>query len=170
MSGSHGMIDKHYNLWDDVIRIPLVMRLPGKIEPGTVCDDFASNALDLLPTLAEIAGFEVPESVVGTSLFDMENRPDCAVCGSGGQQFGAFTQRCIRTKTHKYIWNLTDIDELYDLTKDPGELHNLIKLPEYSLLVSVMRRKMKAELVRCGDPYAKTSWLNRQLDEDVKLI
>jgi len=39
-------------------------------------------------------------------------------------------------------------------------------LPEVG---SMMRRKMKAELVRCGDPYVKTSWLKRQLDEDVKL-
>jgi len=122
-----------------------------------------------LPTLAEIAGFTVPETAVGTSLFDAENKPDCAVCASGGQQFGAFTQRCIRTKTHKYIWNPTDIDELYDLKKDPGELHNLIKLPEYELLISVMRRKMRDELLRCGDPYVKAGWMARQLDEDAKL-
>ncbi len=170
MCGSHGMIDKHYILWDDVIRVPLVMRLPEKIQPGTVCEDFVSNALDLLPTFADAAGFEIPENAVGTSLFNSENRPDCAVCASGGQQFGAFTQRCIRTKTHKYIWNLTDIDELYDLKKDPGELRNLIKNPDYAYLVALMRKKMKAELVRCGDPYAKAGWLSRQLDEDVKLV
>lgn len=173
MCGSHGMMDKHYILYDDVIRVPLAMRLPGVIPAGTKVGDYVYNCLDWAATLGELAGFEMPacsgKSLLPLTKGEPQQRDEFAVCASNGQQFGFFTQRSIRTDRYKYIWNLTDIDELYDLQADPGELKNLVKDNRFDGLVAELRKKMKAELLRCGDPFAKVGWLSRQLDENVKL-
>ena len=42
-----------------------------------------------------------------------------------GNQFGLYSQRMVRDRRWKYIWNATAEDELYDLETDPGELYNL---------------------------------------------
>ena len=71
----------------------------------------------------------------------------------------------------KYIWNLTDIDEFYDLEADPGEFHNLMAYPmelDTELLAS-MRKNLYTALIRQGDPFAKSPWLKKQLVEGKKL-
>ena len=47
-----------------------------------------------------------------------------------------------RTKTHKYIKRFYELDELYDLEKDPQELHNVIDNPAYSDVLQVLRERM----------------------------
>ncbi len=174
MCGSHGMIDKHYILYDDVVRVPLALRLPGAVKAGLKIYDYVYNCLDFSATLAELLGFSMPQGQ-GTSLLPLcrgeaQPRDPYAVFASNGQQFGLFTQRGIRTDEWKYVWNPTDIDELYDLKTDPGEKHNRIAEPQYRELVGELRRTMRKELIRCGDPFAKTGWLVRQLEENDKLL
>jgi len=45
--------------WEGGLRVPCIMRAPGRIPPGTVCDEIAST-MDLLPTLAKLAGAKPP--------------------------------------------------------------------------------------------------------------
>lgn len=178
MCGSHGMIDKHYVLYDDVIRVPLVIRFPARFGGGVRCDDFVSSCLDLAPTLAQLCGLDMFRGYSGhgrslAPLLEGEKDPgrqDCAVCASSGQQFGLFTQRCVRTAEYKYVWNLTDVDEFYDLGADPGEKRNLIREYQGSPLLAELRGRMKEELVRCGDPFVRSGWLERQLTEGKKLL
>ncbi|MCP4454594.1 MAG: sulfatase-like hydrolase/transferase, partial [Planctomycetes bacterium] len=47
MCGGHGMIDKHFIMYDDVVRVPLIMRWPGRIAPGSRCEAFVSHEIDL---------------------------------------------------------------------------------------------------------------------------
>ncbi len=57
-----------YSLWEGGIRVPMSISWPGKIEPGTIQNEYVS-ALDILPTLAEVAGFEISDPIFdGTSL------------------------------------------------------------------------------------------------------
>jgi len=76
-----------------------------------------------------------------------------AVSTYNGAQFGLYTQRCIKTDRWKYIWNHTDIDELYDLENDPGELHNLIDQEEYSELLASLRERLYDILIEEGDTF-----------------
>ena len=62
------MMDKHYMMYDDVVRVPLIARFPGRIEPGTVRDDFVIHELDLYATFLAAAGLEVPDSAEGVDL------------------------------------------------------------------------------------------------------
>ena len=127
MCGSHGMWDKHFVMYDDVVRVPLLARWPGHLTPGTVCDGFVSHAIDLASTFLEVAGLAQPPKFAGSSLLAFTAgdaaRPDI-LSAYHGNQFGLFSQRMVRDRRWKYVWNLTGEDELYDLDEDPAELHN----------------------------------------------
>lgn len=166
LCGSHGMIDKHYVLYDDVLRVPLIVKWPGKAVPSRRYE-FVSNCLDLPATIADITGIRI-DGGHGLSLVPLiagrvQSRPAYSVSASNGQQFGLYTQRSIRTEKWKYVWNLTDMDELYELEKDCGEKINLANRKEYADVVSDLRKLLHAELSRLDDPFVKTGWLDGQL-------
>ena len=180
MCGSHRMIDKHYVMYDDVLRIPMILRYPFHTEKRTGIRKekaFVYNALDIPQTICDLCGLQPNPESHGRSLADIlkgkeadkELFPDYTVSCSNGQQFGSFTQRSIRTEKYKYIWNLTDIDEFYDLSCDPYELDNRVNDSIYKDIISSLRKQMKKELARCKDPFVKSGWLNRTLDNDVKI-
>ena len=84
---------------------------------------------------------------------------------SNGQQFGLYCNRMLRGDRYKYIWNLTDIDEFYDLETDPGEKVNLIAEEKYAATIAEMRKALHAELLAHGDPLVKMHWVDAQLLE-----
>ena len=129
LCGSHGMMDKHYMMYDDVVRVPLVARFPGRIEPGTVRDDFVIHELDLHATLLSAAGLEVPEEAEGVNLLAGSTGREDAFSQYFGCQFGLYSTRMVRDRRWKYVWNLTAMDELYDLEEDPAELVNRVADP-----------------------------------------
>ncbi|MBB6730176.1 sulfatase-like hydrolase/transferase [Cohnella zeiphila] len=177
LCGSHRMMDKHYVLYDDVVRVPLLLRLPGTRQ-GVRCDRFVYNLLDLPPTLLELLGLEAeaPANLQGRSLVPLladgetaSEWRDAVVAAYNGQQFGLYTQRMIRTERWKYVWNLTDTDELYDLEADPGELTNRIGEPEHAALVAELRVRLFELLERDEDPAVGNEWTRRQLLAGAKL-
>lgn len=181
MCGSHRMMDKHYIMYDDVVHVPLIVRLPGRTRPGTRCDRFVYSLLDLAPTVLDLAGLSDADSdgLHGRSLLPLltDNMTDvkggtasgtmrwrdAIVASYNGQQFGLYTQRMIRTVDWKYVWNLTDTDELYDLRRDPAELVNRIGDPAESGRVAELRRRLYDTLRADGDPAVSNDWMRRQL-------
>ncbi len=127
MCGSHGMMDKHFVMYDDVLRVPLIARWPGQIEAGTTCENFVSNELDVARTLLGVADVPVPESFVGRDLLDRAapKCPDIFAQYQGTHQ-GLYSQRMVRDERWKYVYNPVSIDELYDLENDPGEITNRV--------------------------------------------
>ncbi len=65
--GEHGFFDKRF-MYEEALRMPFIIRYPGKIKPGTIVEDIVSN-IDFAPTLLEMAGIAVPEAVQGNSFF-----------------------------------------------------------------------------------------------------
>ena len=173
-SGGHGMIDKHYVLYDDNCRIPFILRWPGHIRPGLTVDAFTSVQLDLPVTIEEICGLAPSGERHGltlTPLFgggEQPERDDFAVSSSNGQQFGFFCNRSIRTRDWRYVWNLTDVDELYYLPDDPGEKRNVARDPANAEVLASLRRKLYGKLIAYGDPFAK-GWVGEQLTLGRKL-
>ncbi|UUZ86958.1 DUF4976 domain-containing protein [Paenibacillus sp. P26] len=80
-----------------------------------------------------------------------------------GQQFGLYTRRMIRTREWKYVWNPTDVDELYDLQADPHELHNVVRHPEHFDSLRTLRRRMYETLHQEGDGLVRNYWMKEQL-------
>jgi uncharacterized sulfatase len=152
--GAHGLMWKGPWMYEESIRVPLLVRGPGLAE-GTTVSEVVSH-LDILPTLMDIAGIPIPPI--------MDSRPMTGLLrgvqdanGEGRQahiefnrfqldrdDFGAFYPiRCIVDGTMKLVINLFDIDELYDLETDPLERVNLIDNPAYA----VIRDRLHAELL-----------------------
>lgn len=175
MCGGHRMVDKHYVMYDDIVKVPMIIRWPGIIAPGTRNDSFVYNILDLPPTLLSILGMNVPDEFQGRSLTPILNSKQVSdwreevVSTYNGQQFGLYTQRMIRTRKWKYIWNTTDVDELYDLENDPNELHNLVSQPDLIQVLSDLRHRLHSILASDGDELAKNAWMQRQLLEGKKI-
>lgn len=160
--GSHGMLDKHYILYDDVVHVPFIVRHPSL--PHADVEKFACSSLDVAPTVEKIVGLAAESTRHGhaaADYIDGHDTPDYAVFTSNGQQFGLFTQRGIRTEKYKYIWNLTDVDEFYVLDEDPGEKRNQASNPEYKEVMAQLGEKLIAELRRRGDPFA-SGWVSWQ--------
>jgi arylsulfatase A-like enzyme len=175
MCGNHRMVDKHYVLYDDIVKVPLAIRWPRVVKPDTVCHEFVCHFLDLPPTILEILGIKPPEFFHGKSIipFFKGKKPEGwrqEVVGTyNGQQFGLYTQRMIRTQRWKYIWNTTDIDELYDLEQDPHELENRIYDPNCKNLVTDLRCRLYHILLKEGDGLVQSEWMRHQLLHNRKI-
>jgi arylsulfatase A-like enzyme len=173
MCGGHRMMDKHYVMYEDVVKVPLVVRWPGIVAAGSHCDQFVYNLLDLPPTLLEAGYAPVPDPtdfrLHGESLLPLwqGNEPqvwrDAVVATYNGQQFGLYSQRMIRTREWKYIWNPTDTDELYDMQADPYELSNIVHCPAHFETVAELRHRLYDILLHDGDGLVQNEWMKEQL-------
>ena len=129
MQAGHGMPCKSLPaFYEEIVRVPLLMRHPKSIKPGTKVHTHA-NSVDMMPTLLDFAGAEIPKGVQGTSLKKLiqgkaseDDRP--AFCERGLGDKGGFS-RMIRTKEWKYVIFADGRRELFDLKKDPCEMTNL---------------------------------------------
>ena len=132
-TSDHGEMLGDHHRWHKIMpyegsaRIPLNLRAPQRfgIRPETVSD--VPVALeDLMPTLLELAGVEIPDTVEGRSLVPLMKgeetdwRASLHIEHSPG--YHALTDG-----REKYIWFVQDgREQFFDLTTDPTELHNLI--------------------------------------------
>jgi arylsulfatase A-like enzyme len=148
------------------MRVPLIMRWPERLPVGRTDETFVTAALDLATTFCRAAGIEPPPSFEGHDLIARANGGSAernAVFGSyHGAQFGAYSQRMVRTRTWKYIWNPTAEDELYDLTTDRGELHNRAGEPGCREPLQTLRSDLAAWMATTHDPLLN-EWTRRQL-------
>ena len=168
LCGGHGMLDKHYVLYDDVTRVPLIVRWPKAVQMGLRINEFVSNCLDLGATLADLCGLPGVDFAHGRSWAPLlrgehQTERDFEVSSSNGQQFGLYTQRSIRTNEWLYVWNMTDIDELYDVKQDHGQKNNRISDQSLVSVLSDLRIRLRNELIRRDDPFGKSGWLADQL-------
>lgn len=152
MVGAHGCIGKSITgIYDDLLRIPLMMRLPGRIKPGTVVRQPVSQ-VDYCPTILDYAGAPAPAKAHGKSLRPLiEGREvpwrDYAFC----QRAGAI--RMLRTAEYKYTVSPDRrIESLYDLQADPHEDRNLAGAAEQGATLKMMRRRLLEVMAADGDP------------------
>lgn len=173
--GSHGMMDKHYVMYEEEIHVPFIARWSGKIPANSQCDAFITPALDLAATLPEAAGITPLEQTEGLSLLPLmegktsDNGRSCVFGTYNGQQFGLYTTRMVRTDRYKYIWNLTDIDEFYDLEEDPAELDNRIEDASLKPTIAELRKTLLDHLVKVEDGIVRTPFVRDHLTEGRKI-
>jgi arylsulfatase A-like enzyme len=95
--------------YDSGLRVPLIIRWPGHIETGGICDDLV-NLIDLAPTLVSLAGIKVPEYMQGRVLLgNEEGKPREYVFG-GRNRMDESSDDYIRTardERYRYIRNFT---------------------------------------------------------------
>ncbi len=157
--GGHRQFNKGPLMYDDTYRIPLQVRWPGVTSPGSVCEA-PVHLHDLAATILEICEVDRPETFDVRSLVPLleagetaaSNAPDAAFAEYHGDEFGLYSQRMVRTRRHKYVYNGPDVDELYDLEGDPAELQNLIDHPDYRAVRRDLRERLVEWMHRTNDP------------------
>ena len=154
--GDHGLYDKRF-MYEESLRMPLLVRWPAAVRPGTQAEAMALN-VDFAPTFLEAAGVPVPASVQGRSLLPLlrgETPADwrTAIYYRYYHDPGHHDTRAhlgVRTATHKLIhfWK-KDQWELFDLRADPAELRNLYGRPGQEAVTGELKAtlaRLRAEL------------------------
>ena len=157
---SHGKL----TVYEGGVNVPLIVSGALVERPGTTCDDLIS-AVDLFPTIAELAGVSLSEAlppglrIDGKSFRDALRTPD-PMRGSRGQALSIYSQyfspngfapttrrEAVREPRYKLIRYSTGREELYDLLVDPVERFNLLlgalspaEASAYARLVTAMAR------------------------------
>ena len=138
--GAHGEETHGIFLYDETIRVPLVVRLP-EAHPAAKRVAAKVRLVDVAPTLLEIAAIPVPSQMHGQSLLRIAKSPTSG--GSSGDQpvysrsdlpqrgFGWSPLESWRAG--KYLYIRAPNPELYDLTADPGAAHNLAQSSKATL-------------------------------------
>lgn len=132
---NHQMVQKQC-FFEEAVRVPLLVRIPGVTEAGTTLTQLAS-LLDLFPTLCEACGITRPEELDGESLLPAIT--DNALLRD--EVFSEFydsgvAERMIRTDRWKYVHSEGDRHQLYDLENDPCENVNLIDDPAHAAIAA----------------------------------
>lgn len=148
--GEHGMADKRW-MYEESLRMPLIIRWPGKISSGTEVRELVQN-IDYAPTLLSAAGLEVPAEMQGSSLLpllagsDVPWRDTIYYHYYTNGEHNVPRHDGIRTDRYKLINYYTDgTYELFDLKNDPNEIMNLYDNPEYRAVVERMKKALEDE-------------------------
>lgn len=119
------------NLYDEILRVPLLIHLPDAPKPRVV--ERQVRTLDLMPTVLELAGCTPPPGLEGQSLISTWENPlshgDAPAPVSISEMWRTHWHIvAVRTEQFKYIWNSKTPDQpkLFDLLADPGEKTNAV--------------------------------------------
>ena len=149
--GDHNWFDKRL-MYEESIRMPFLVRYPGRIKPGTVSAAMILN-VDFAPTFLQLAGLAVPKEVQGRSLAPLlagQTPKDWRTEMYYRYYHYPADHRVqphfgVRTERFKLIYfNRIDAWELFDLKNDPRELKNVYDNPVQADTV----RQLKADLAR----------------------
>lgn len=156
---------KRPNMFDDSIRVPLLVRWPGVVKPGTDVAEIVSN----IDTFASVLGMLGVPSPAGHRQEGMDFSLLLRDLKTGwrdtlyGQydlhNTGLAYMRMIRTDRwklvrHHFAWGL---DELYDLQDDPGELRNLYNQPAQRETRDGLQTRLTAWMRSIQDPLLRDS-------------
>jgi arylsulfatase A-like enzyme len=154
--GDHGWFDKRF-MYEESLRMPLLVRWPGVISPGSTCDALVSN-LDFAETFLQMAGLPAPDDMQGQSLVPLlEGHTPAGWRTSVYYHYYEYPavhmvnkHDGVRTADYKLI-HFFELGEweLYDLRKDPHEMHSVFAEPAYAPLA----RDLQKELARLREVY-----------------
>jgi choline-sulfatase len=154
---SHGLVEKFYNVYEESIRVPMVVSNPVAFPQPSTRNILASH-VDIIPTLLELLGIEKPNDMMGSSLAPIWNGnasskplhhfPLHFTYDDIPSRKGPSTIRCLISDKYKYAVYFqpdgSDADwELYHLRNDPLEDDNLAGTKKYAPI----QARLDAELV-----------------------
>jgi arylsulfatase A-like enzyme len=146
--GEHNMFDKRF-MYEESLRMPLLVRWPKRIKPGSVSQHMALN-VDFAPTFLDAAGMKVPADMQGRSLLPvLQGKPPKDWRTSMYYRYyhpghhNVAAHYGIRTQRYKLIYfNKLDQWELFDLQKDRLEMRNEYNNPAMSKIIASLKQEL----------------------------
>ena len=144
--GEHGWYDKRW-MFEESLKMPFLIRWPGHVKPGTQFKQLIQN-IDYAPTFLEAAGLEVPAEVQGESMVDMLKDPKHSEWRDAiyyhyyehGGEHQVPRHEGIRDSRYKLInFYSNDGLNLFDLEKDPFEMHDVSKDSAYAQVLARLK-------------------------------
>ncbi|CAN7236438.1 sulfatase-like hydrolase/transferase [Paenibacillus sp. LjRoot153] len=142
--GQHGLKTKGAFHYEDLIKIPFIVRYPGEV-PAGVTSEAMQSLVDLAPTLLSLADLPVPRAMTGidqSSVWTGEKpmARDHILCENHHEATTIHLKTYVNERYKLTVYYNQSYGELFDLQEDPQEICNLWHVPEYSAL--------KAELMQ----------------------
>lgn len=167
---SHSLWAKGPSTYDEITRIPFIVKWPGVVEPGTTCEKPVSH-INIVPTILDASGLNIPKILEGKSICTTLKNPEV---NTGNiymefsryevdhDGFGGFQPlRSVFDGRYKLTINLLVKDELYDLENDPHELNNIIDSEKYITIRNQLHDNLLEWMNRTRDPFRGYYWANR---------
>lgn len=160
----HGLVAK-LTPYEEVVGVPLIARLPGRIPAGTVCETHLASGLDLLPTFCDFAGGILPPELPGRSMRAQMEDPRFAGRGWAIIELDTdptrpdLTARIVVTERFKYIAYSAGepAEALYDLVADPGECHDVSSHPSMAAELGRHRGLLDEWIRDTKDPVCRSA-------------
>jgi arylsulfatase A-like enzyme len=154
-TGAHRLHDKGPAMYEDIYRVPGIVRLPGGVA-GRRSDRFAT-LLDFTATILDVTGLDPERAVDGRSLRpivqgDESGWREDLVLEFHGHHF-PYPQRALVTDRYKLVVNPESVNELYDLVEDPHELHNRYADPAHEAVRDALLANLYRQLRERGDNF-----------------
>ncbi|MFP8965202.1 sulfatase-like hydrolase/transferase [Pokkaliibacter sp. CJK22405] len=177
MMGAHQLVSKGAAMYDDITRIPLIIRPPKEQSQALRGQQITTpvSHIDILPTLMARAGIPQPPILPGQDMLEQLSKEQRGVMVEFNRyeiehdSFGGFIPiRCWVTSGYKLVINLLGTDELYDRQADADELTNLIENPEYAAVRDQLHDSLLAYMDQIRDPFRSYQWQLRPWRKDAK--
>jgi arylsulfatase A-like enzyme len=157
--GEHGLYDKRF-MYEESFRTPMLIRFPRSVPQDQKNDAYVMN-LDVAPTFLDFAGIAIPDDMQGESMKPLLQKGKVKGWRKElyyhyyEKSFGLTAHYGIRTERYKLIhfYDPGNSWELYDLKKDPNEMHNLYSDPAYTETVKKLKRGLRVLQDKYKDPY-----------------
>jgi arylsulfatase len=149
MLGNHGFLWKGPYLLDDLLRVPLIVSVPGRPAAPRVVEDLTSM-VDVMATLQSLAGVENIARESGRpflsrdlELFPEGKRDHVLAEWEHSDNSPSASQRMIRTSDYKLVYYANSTEgELYDLRADPNEFFNRYADPQYASVRADLEKRL----------------------------
>ncbi len=168
--GEHGWFDKRW-MYRESLNTPLLISWPGVIEAGSVNNNLVSN-LDFGETILDAAGAQIPADMQGRSMVPVlkgETPNDWRTAHyyhyyEHPSEHNVLRHYGVTTQKYKLIHFYYDQDlwELFDLEKDPQEMHNVYGDPAYAGIQADLHQQLEELRVK----YQDNDSLNQQFIEE----
>ena len=151
--GQHGLIAKGAFHFDDLIRIPMIVRYPARVPAGQTCSALQSQ-VDFAPTFLTAAGAAVPGLMQGFDQMPVwcggaESARDHVVVENRHQPTLVHLRTYVDRRYKITVYRNADYGEMFDLQDDPGETRNLWDDPQHAQLKArLLHRFVQAEIQR----------------------
>ena len=150
--GAHKLIEKGAFTYDEIYRIPMVVK-----GLGTQDNDSFVYLQELMPTFLELAGTHPPKPVDGESILPLMTGESSTngrteIYGEYHNHFYVSRQRMVRDNKYQFTFNENERGELYDFTKDPYQLNNVCYDEDYADIKKEYIEKMSHYMKATHDP------------------